>query len=297
MANFPVPKAKPNCDPSIIGSPNLFITETDSDAAAANTAGFPSIAFPNNLKTEENFIILIEACSKSKIIYIANSSGDTLRLSDIGFQITKHWFPVFVVNIYDENTAQFKSLADYLKVHKPEDLRALIKQAPSFIAVLISQLPDNFPHALSAIKEKIMPLILNVDSAIARHYIDAISKRVKTSKKVVEEMLADLKRAQVATDKEESEAAEEEDEDDPEILAAADALAQDPTLIKHRIDTINKAGVTGERKNIALFFCALDSRLFAGSWTSRSKCDSLQDCRASGFGEKLYSHDGVVNLS
>ena len=35
----------------------------------------------------------------------------------------------------------------------------------------------------------------------------------------------------------------------------------DPLLFKKRIDAVNEAGVVGERKNIAMYFCALDSRL------------------------------------
>lgn len=260
MSNFSVPSRTIKYDPAIIGSADLYIAETEVDAATAVNAGFPSIAFTNNLKSEENYITLIEICLKSEKIFLINTTGDTLRLSDIGFRLAKECFSVFVVNIYDEKTAQLKTLSDYLKTHKPEKLKTIIKNAPSFIDIVIAQLPENFPHASSAIKEKILPLVLKLDTATSRHYIDAISKRVKTSKKVIEEMLADMKRAQTVTDRVDAESTEEE-EIDPEIIAAASALAQDPQLFKKRIDTINRTGVVNERTNISLFFVTLDSRL------------------------------------
>ena len=48
---------------------------------------------------------------------------------------------------------------------------------------------------------------------------------------------------------------------DSEIQEMAESIANDPTLIKKRIDTVNRLGVVGERKIIAMNFAALDSRL------------------------------------
>ena len=54
---------------------------------------------------------------------------------------------------------------------------------------------------------------------------------------------------------------DEEDQDetllDPEIAALADQIAQDPMLIKERINLISQLGVIGERKNIGLNFLVI----------------------------------------
>jgi hypothetical protein len=61
-----------------------------------------------------------------------------------------------------------------------------------------------------------------------------------------------------------SEADEEEIKVDPEIEKAAQIIAHDPLLFKKRLDVINLSGVVGERRNIGMYYCALDSRLLTG---------------------------------
>jgi len=53
----------------------------------------------------------------------------------------------------------------------------------------------------------------------------------------------------------------EEEQFSQEIMDKATELSRDPYLFKRRIDSVNHAGVVGERKNIAVIFCTLDSRL------------------------------------
>lgn len=48
---------------------------------------------------------------------------------------------------------------------------------------------------------------------------------------------------------------------DSEIQEMAESIANNPTLIKKRIDAVNRLGVVGERKAIAMNYAALDSRL------------------------------------
>ena len=260
MANFPMFQKKLSIDPSLIGLLDLLITESDTDATAATAAGFPAIGFPNNLRTEENYLILLDICKNSKKIFIIDSSGDTTRLGEIGFRLAKESMAVFILSLFDAISNRHLTLSDYLQTHKPEEFKALTKQAPSFIDILIAQLPENFIHALSDIKEKILPLIFKLDAVTVKHYTDAIRKRVRTTQKVVESMLAELKRSRAASKVDDANSSVEE-EADPEILAAAADLAQDPKLLKKRIDVVNKNGVSGERKNIAIFLCTLDSRL------------------------------------
>lgn len=269
MSFFTVPQKILTVDPTIVGSKDLFIAQTEADAAAAIAAGFPALAFTNNLRTNDNFITLINSCTKSERAYILNTSGDTMRLSEIGFKLASQWLPVFVVSLFDTVTARHTSVVEYLKAHTPADFKALVKQAPSFIDILIGQLPENFPHAVSDIKGKILPLLVNLELATVKHYVDAIRKKVKTTVKVIDAMMAELKRSQATSDKAEEEPTEEDEDEetDPEILAAAAELALKPALLKDRIDVVNKLGVAGERKNIALITVTVDSRLLKDQGT------------------------------
>ena len=54
---------------------------------------------------------------------------------------------------------------------------------------------------------------------------------------------------------------QDEIQTDPEIMALADQIAQDPMLFKNKIDLVNQLGVIGERKNIGLNFLVMDSCL------------------------------------
>ncbi len=48
---------------------------------------------------------------------------------------------------------------------------------------------------------------------------------------------------------------------DPEIIKAADQIANDPMLFRKKIDIVNQLGVINERKNIGLYQLVIDSRL------------------------------------
>lgn len=258
MANFPFKEFTIPTD--IIGSADLFITESDGDATTLNNNSFPSIGFPNNLMKKENYKILIGGCAKSKRIFIINSKSDSRRILEIGNRLSNDGIQVFILSIYDKTTNQFKSVTDYFKTYSAADFKSLIKSAPSFISFLIKHLPENFPAATPEIKDSILPLILKAESSLSKFYIDQLRKQVKISVKVVEDLIAEVRRLQDSADGED-EASNEKVETDPEILETASALAHSPSLLKDRIDTINRAGVAGERINIAILFCSLDSRL------------------------------------
>jgi len=48
---------------------------------------------------------------------------------------------------------------------------------------------------------------------------------------------------------------------DTPVQNTADVIAKSPTILKDRIDAVNRLGVTGERLMIAMYFSGLDSRL------------------------------------
>jgi hypothetical protein len=157
MAFFQVPQKRLVLDPSIIGSPDLLITESIEDAVAANAAGFPAVGFANNFRTDDNYLILIDTCTNSKQSYVVNTSGDTQRLGDLGIRLSKAGLSIFVTNIYDSVLKQFISLSEFMKNHGPEDFRTLIAGSISFTEILICQLPTNFMQASPALREHVLP--------------------------------------------------------------------------------------------------------------------------------------------
>ena len=52
-----------------------------------NGSRFSAIGFPNNLRTEENYLILLDICKNSK--YSLSTAQATLRLGEIDFALRK----------------------------------------------------------------------------------------------------------------------------------------------------------------------------------------------------------------
>lgn len=255
MANFLVPQKKHSADPVRIGSANLFITETDSDAEAATKSGFPAFAFLNNFKNDGNYKTLIDICYKSPKIYIINSTNDPARMAEMGMCLAKEGIAVFIVSLYDKTAVKHITLSDYLKTHSADDFKILVAKSQAFIEILIEQLPGNFLQSSSELREKIIPLLKKLDAATQKYFIDIICKKVKVKVPVIEKML-NSPTVNVGVTKE-----SKEEKIDPKIQEAALILAHDAQLFRKRLDVVNRAGVVGERKVIALYFAAMDSRL------------------------------------
>lgn len=250
---FPFNKKGLIYEQSAIGHEQLYITETIADATVATQAGFPSISFDASLMKEEILKDLITIATKSKTIFILNTTNDPKRVAWIGKVLALQGLSVFVLKL--PGAPGSGGVAAFLKANNSAAFRKLADAAPSFLSALIGQLPQDFEKAYPIIKGTISSFLSKLDSAARSHYIEILSKQVKTKRRVIEEMLEEQKKAESTS----SEA--EEEEIDPEVQAEAEALALDPQLLKMRIDAVNEAGVVGERKNIAVFFAALDSRL------------------------------------
>jgi hypothetical protein len=128
---------------------------------------------------------------------------------------------------------------------------------------LIEQLPENFPQALSVIQNEIAPVISECDAGLRDHYISLIKKKTKAaSKRAVQLEIENAINQQINDDT----AAPEQPEErivDPEIQALAEQIANDPLLLKNRIDIVGQLGVIGERKNIGIYMVVIDSCLLS----------------------------------
>ena len=130
------------------------------------------------------------------------------------------------------------------------------------IDILIDQLPDHFPNAVETIKYEIAPLLAECNPGIVDHYVKIIKKKTKAASIKSVSMLFEDAINEMENSIEESDAPSGSGQTvDPEIIEAADQIAHDPLLFKHKIDIVNQLGVVGERRNIGLYQLVIDSRI------------------------------------
>jgi len=127
---------------------------------------------------------------------------------------------------------------------------------------LIEQLSDQFPAASETIKNEIAPLLKDCDAGIKDHYVKVIKKKtnaasIKSVSLLIDEAIEKVNSENTVPNEED----QEEIQTDPEIVALAEKIAQDPLLFKKRIDLINQLGVIGEQKTIGLYTLVIDSSL------------------------------------
>jgi len=127
---------------------------------------------------------------------------------------------------------------------------------------LIEDLPEQFPAAEEKIKCEIAPHLVECNPGVKDHYIKIIKKRtnaasIKSVSLLIDEVIKKMKENNSDIDENPS----NNTIIDPEIIEAAEQIAQDPMLFKNKIDLVNKLGVINERKNIGLYNLIIDSRL------------------------------------
>lgn len=134
------------------------------------------------------------------------------------------------------------------------------------LQLLIDKLPGDFLQADPTLRETIAPILIELDDIRQKYYLSIIKKKLNVDAKLLSEILEVAKKEKDVKAKQEKE--NQEIRIDPEIEKAASDIAQDPQLFLKRIHVINQSGVVGEKKNISMFYCALDSRLLLGDAAS-----------------------------
>ena len=244
---------------TIRGEKEIIITEGAPDWVSAVDKGFATISPVTTRFREEDQKKLAELTSGAESIYIINDNEENqaglvgaLRTAKYLTQKGKN---VFLVELPRPAGATKIDLNEYLVKHTAQDLRQLMNSSPSHLEILINKLPGDFIKAQPMIKEEIAPLLIELDEAKLEHYLGVIKKKTKKNQKALD---AELEAARIAKEEADS---KEENKIDPEVEKEALAIAVDPLLIKKRIDVVNQAGVVGERGTVAMYQCALDSRL------------------------------------
>ncbi|HUT70661.1 MAG TPA: CHC2 zinc finger domain-containing protein [Desulfatiglandales bacterium] len=245
---------------SIRGAKEVIITEGAPDLISALDKGFAAIS-PVTTRFRENDLEKLERLTVgAEALYIINDNEDNRAglkgALETGKYLTKAGRNVFLVELPRPDGKSKIDLNEYLVDHSAEELRELMQEAKSVLDLLIGELPEDFTKALPAIKSDIAPILAELEGGMLEHYTSQLRKRVNTTNKAIVTEI-DLAREEKSSKLGKS----PEEALDPEIQAMAQAIAQDPLLLKKRIDVINAAGVVGERKVMTMYFAALDSRL------------------------------------
>jgi len=243
----------------VYGQNEIIITEGFSDWVSALDKGFAAISPATTSFRENDLEKLAQLTKNADAVYIINDNEENLAGLNGAINTAKYLTGegrnVFLVELPRPKDKDKIDLNEYLLDHTAEDLRTLMVSSRSFLEILIDELPRDFVKAQPIIKTEIAPILIKLDKGILEHFINLIRKRTKTNQKAI---LAEI---EAAEEEKLKQSQQEEEKVDPEVEKEAQVLAMDPLLFKKRIDMVNKAGVVGERGVIAMYVCALDSRL------------------------------------
>jgi len=252
------------------GAEEIIITEGAPDWVSAMDKGYAAISPVTTSFRGQDIEKLERLTRHAKAIYIINDNekneAGLKGALKTGKYLTEKGRNVFIVMLPRPDGVDKVDLNDYLKDHTADDLKKVMREAKSLPQVLIDQLPGDYLRAQSDIQNEIAPLLMDMEKGKLQYYTDLIAKQTKVKKTVIDEEiesarerrnLKELADEQMRKEKEKEEA----NKVDPEIEKAALSIAHDPLLFKKRIDLVNQMGVVGERKNIAMYFCTVDSRL------------------------------------
>jgi DNA primase len=252
---------------TVRGADEIIIAEGAPDWVSAIDKGFNAISPVTTTFREKDFEKLERLTQGAKSIFIINDNEENeagLKGSlKTGKYLTEKGRNVFLVELPRPEGLSKIDLNEYFKDHSAEDLKELMSKSKSVLEILIDGLPDNYLRAQPHIKEEIAPLLINLDGGMLQHYTTLLAKRVKTNVKTVTLEIEAARKLKV-----EKESRKEEVKIDPEVEKGALSLTLDPMVFKKRIDVVNRAGVVGERKNIAMYCCAIDSRLIPDDFQS-----------------------------
>ena len=248
---------------SIRGAEEVIITEGAPDFVSAVDKGFACISPVTTNFRESDFEKLEILTRNAKRIFLINDNEDNqagyIGAFKTGMYLTAMGQDVFLVKLPRPQGSSKIDLNEYLKDHTAGELKAEMDNAKSILQLLIEKLPPDYLKAQANIQNEIAPLLLDMDEGKLLHFIKLISKKTGTTTKVI---AAEIDAAISAKKKKEAEAKQRaEIQVDPEVEKAAVALANDPQLFRKRLDIINEAGVVGERRTVAMYFCAMESRL------------------------------------
>lgn len=244
---------------TVYGEKEIIITEGLPDWISAIDKGFAAISPVTTNFREKDLEKLGRLTQNSDAVYIINDNEENQAglkgAINTARYLTQEGRNVFLVELPKPQNKKKIDLNEYLVDHTAQDLREWMASSRSFLEILIDGLPRDFVKAQPVIRTEIAPILIKFDKGILEHFIDLIRKKTKTSRKAIDVEI------EAAEEEERLNQSKKEEKIDPEVEKEAQEIGMNLMLFKKRIDTVNEAGVVGERGVIAMYMCALDSRL------------------------------------
>jgi hypothetical protein len=145
------------------------------------------------------------------------------------------------------NAQDVEEMQASLPTSEPEGVQQ--SEEPDLIqgtTLIIDSVSGDMEKDLLIIREKLTPLICEMEGALPEYFIDRIKRKTGLSKGALRE---EVKLAQRKMQSQETASSDSPSkEPNPVVQEMADRLKKDPLVFRRRIDAVNSLGVAGERK-------------------------------------------------
>lgn len=241
----------------------IVIVRNAPDFITAVDHGFMAMSPVADKFLEKDFERLKHLTTGIPVIYLINDNEEDEAEGDenktAGISLTLGGRNIYPVELKKEEENKRISLNQYLKDHTTVDFRELLNKTGTCLIedIIEEKLPKHPLKALHILHSFIAPVLAEHDDISLGYHLGLIK-----SKTGLDSIFVYNKFVQPAKNKKAlSELKKKKLNIDPQIQNPIEDLSQDPQLYKKRIDLINQSGVVEERKAIAMYFAALDSRL------------------------------------
>ena len=245
----------------------IIVTEGAPDFITARQEGL-NIVSPVTVRFEEKARPRLLSIVKGyDCIFIINDNeeSDAGRRGafETGEFLMKHNLNVLIVDLPIPSGHNKVDLNEYFARDGGtlQALREIMGKAKSPLDIRIEELPSgNWIQAKSPLQKSIVPVLAVRDDADKTRYLNKVKNQIgksevdiPTLKKMIEQYIEDSKKTPIEKG--------EVEEFEPEVRQKALELSTRPQLLRIFIDYVNRNGVVGERRNIAMNLLAFHSRI------------------------------------
>jgi DNA primase len=149
--------------------------------------GFQTVSPGTTNFRRADFEKLAHLTQATDSIYVINDNEEDQAgengARNTGSYLASHGKNVFIVQLPRPEGIDKIDLNEYLRDHTATDLRQLMEEAKGFLDMLIYELPQDFIKALPKVKTDIVPILAQLEGGVLEHYTEALTTRLKTTKK------------------------------------------------------------------------------------------------------------------
>jgi DNA primase len=245
----------------------VVVTEGAPDYISARQEGL-NVVSPVTVRFKENARPRLLALVKGyDCVFIINDNEESEAgkrgALETGEFLMKHNLNVLIVDLPLPSGFDKVDLNEYFARDGGtlQDLKEIMKKAKSPLDIRIEQLPSgNWTQAKAPLQKSIIPVIAARDDADKTRYLNKVKNQIgkdevdiPTLRKMIEQYEEDSKKTPIEKG--------EVEEFEPEVRQKALELLKMPELLRTFINYVNRLGVVGERRNIAMNLLAFHSRI------------------------------------